>query len=106
MVHGRDARKSQSPAPGKTGFPRRLAIEFFAKERRMPSAQISAALDAAWRIGADSAMRSGSEFIEPIHLLYGIFQLKHPLNGAFKLSPAQQEEVRREVAELAAICSD
>lgn len=67
----------------------------------MAPLRISAALDLAWQIGADTAMRGGSEFIEPAHLLYGLYQLEKPINGSAGRTPAQLDEINQEACRLA-----
>ena len=69
----------------------------------MAPVRISAAVDAAWQIGADTAMRCGSEFIEPGHLLYGLFQLEKMTSRSLPKPPAQLQEIKEESRKLAEI---
>jgi adenylate cyclase len=65
--------------------------------------QISAALDAAWQIAADTAMHCGSAYIEPIHLIYGLFQLAKSPGRSSVGAPTRREEIREESSQLAEI---
>src|SRR6185369_16959029 len=65
--------------------------------------RISAALDAAWQIAADTAMHGDSPYIEPIHLLYGLFQLAKGPSRSSGRTPAQFDEIRTESSQLAEI---
>jgi len=65
--------------------------------------RISAALDAAWQTAADTAMHGDSAYIEPIHLLYGLFQLAKGPSRSSGRTPAQFDEIRTESSQLAEI---
>ncbi len=72
----------------------------------MANTRLSAGVETAWQIGADFALQTASEFIEPIHILYGLFSLKKYTDGptSSNVTPSKMEEIRREAAELANLC--
>lgn len=70
--------------------------------------KLSAGTKAAWQIAADCALETGSEFIEPFHLLYGILNLGKYADSTVpsRDNELQLEEVRAEALALLQLWAD
>jgi adenylate cyclase len=70
----------------------------------MPGSRLSAGVEAAWQIGADFALQTESEYIEPIHILYGLFSLKKYADAEPNVAGPKREEIATEAAGLMNLC--